>query len=292
MPEALETEATTEATEPEATTEATTTESSASEPVEETWDDPEALPEDQDLFPRSYVEELRDREARYRIKARDSVTQLDEFGGVDAVRAAVELHQSLQTDDGVVSMFIEAGRALGLGVDQLEALFGESAAESGTEQSALDGLNDEDEISVKDARALIAAEVERAIQSKVVAPQAEQEYAEAVQTAQRTVRDTVAELKIADEDVDGVLSAGQKYLKDGDLDPANIAAAVRRGHEDYEKALAQRAEKRLQAKAKVKETVPSSTGASTPGGTALPEPQNSEEAKKRARQRLRLAGGE
>lgn len=287
MSEALETEAGTEAT-----TETVETPTTETTPVEETWEDPEALPDDQDLFPRKYVEELRDREAKYRIKARDSVTALDEFGGVDAVRAAVEFQQSLRTDDGVISMFIESGRALGLGVDQLEALFGGQATVSGTQTPNLDDLGDDEQISVAEARKLVNAEIERAIQEKVIAPQQEAEFQSVIATAQQAVQNTIAELKIDEADVDGVLAAGQRYLQDGDYDPEHIKAAVRRGQEDYEKAMRQRAEKYLKGKVDTKETTPSSTGASTPGGTALPEPKDTAEAKTRARQRLRLMAGE
>src|SRR5258706_1239406 len=95
------------------------------EPVVDEWADPEALPEGVDQFDRKYVEELRRREANYRVKARDLSKEVEGFGGLDTVKTATEMYQQLQTDDGVIAMFIEAGRALGLGVKDLESLFNE-----------------------------------------------------------------------------------------------------------------------------------------------------------------------
>lgn len=286
MAEELGTEATTtEATE---TTEATASEQSASEL---TWDDPEPIPDDQDLFPRKYVEELRDREAKYRIKARDYNSQFEEFGGSDAVRAAVELQQQLQTDDGVISMFIEAGRALGLGTKELEALFGEGqVAPEGEQKPALESLNDDDQITVADAKSLVKQAIQDAIRDQVIAPQKEQEFQNAVAGATRAVTDTVAELKIPEADVDAVLAAGQKYLAENDFDPAHVANAVRRGNDDFNKAIAAKVEERLKGKLETAQNTPSSTGGTTAGSTALPEPKNVAEGRARARVRLGLRG--
>lgn len=287
MAEALGTEATTEGTATETVVEGAATETAATEtaPVDE-WGDPEQLPEDQDLFPRKYVEELRDREAKYRIKARDFNTQFEEYGGSDAVREAVELKQQLSTDDGVIAMFIESGRALGLGIKDMESLFGQAAEAAGSGGTELDGLEDTDTLTVADARRM----VQEAIQQQVIAPQQEQQFQGQVAEAQRAVHDTIAELKIPAEDIDAVLVAGQKYLPDGDYDPAHVAAAVRRGNEDYNAQMEKRAAAYLAGKKTVVDTTPSSTGASTSGGTALPEPKSVEEGSKRARERLRLSG--
>lgn len=281
MPEGLEPEATSEVVETEG---ATTAESSV--PEEETWADLDALPEDQDLFPRKYVEELRDREAKYRIKGRDLFTEVDGLGGIDTVKSAVELQRQLSTEDGTIAMFIEAGRALGLGIKDMENLFGETPGNA--PKSELDSLDDDAPLTAADARRM----VEEAIQNQVIAPQAEAQFQAQLQGAQSAVRDTLAELKVSEADVDAVLLAGQRYLADGDYDPAHVANAVRRGQADHESSMRARAEQYAREKLDTQTKVPSSTGSgSTPGGTDLPEPANVQDAKKRARQRLQLSGG-
>jgi hypothetical protein len=248
--------------------------------------DPEPLAEGVAQFPREYVEELRQREAKYRIRARDTHKQLEEFGGPDAIKEAVEWRQSLQTEEGVISMFVESGRSLGLGIKDLEAMF----AQPGGVEAVIDaaagqtGPADDDVLTWKEARALIEKEVK--------APQEQQRLQQLQHDAQRVIAVEREALGLTDQaDYEAVLSFGQKHLRDGDFDPAHIQAAMRKGYAEFEALATRRAEAYLAQKAKDKATVPSSTGAgAAPGGTTLPEPANMDEAKARARAALKAAG--
>lgn len=255
------------------------------EPVVDEWADPEPLAEGVDTFDRAYVESLRDREAKYRIKARDLATKVGDLD-IDAARAAMEWQQSLQTDEGVVSMFIEAGRALGLGLSELESLFGNeqsTAPESGV--TDLSQMNDDDVLTVAQMKALL--------QEQIIAPQQEQAQAQAIAAATAAVDETLAALgyEKGDDRIETLLRIGEKFLpEDKGMDPEAIRTAVRRAHEELEALVARQAEQYIAGKRETKDKVPSSVGAASPGSQPLPEAQNVEEAKARVRARLRGEG--
>jgi hypothetical protein len=254
------------------------------EPEVDDFNDPEALPEGQDTFDRKYVEELRAREAKYRVKARDITKEVADLGGLDSVKEAARIRDQLQTDDGVVAMFIESGRALGLGVEQMETLFGEAEAAANKDAKELG------------EKPLTKAEVIALLQEQVLNPLAQRDQESQAVVARQTIDSTVRGLgmdpKSDTDDIDIVLRLADKYLDANDMNPTHIAAAVEKGFADFGKLSSERHDKYVKDKRETKAKVPSSTAAgSAAGGTDLPEPANVAEARERARARLRAAAG-
>lgn len=276
MSEALDT-STTEPVET-APVESTEAPPAAAEPSE--WDDPEPLDEKLQQFDRKYVEELRDREAKYRIRARDQHELLEGFGGKDEVEKAVKVLRDLGTEEGTIKFFIEAGQNLGLNFKQMEALFEESDALTTAEAEAT-----AEATAPKDDDLMTYAEAKRLLQSEVLEPQRQAEEQRILAVAQATVQGALQD--VPKEDHAAVLALGQSHIADGDFDPEHIRAAVRKGNEEFQAAKQRDREAYLAEKLKDLETVPASTGAAgAPGGEAPPPPANWEEAKKRARARI------
>lgn len=257
----------------------------AAAPVEPgEWDDPEALEEGVQTFDRKYVESLRDREARYRIKARDLNAAVTELGGLEEAKKAAEWAKQAQTEDGVIKLFIEAGTSLGLGFEQLEKLF--DASDAQTAQTAIEGQpNDDDVVTWAEAKELLRKEV--------LEPAEQREQQRILAHAKETVTASIDALKLETEkEKQAVLALGQNYLPDGDFDPEHIRVAILKGHEDFIAARDRDREAYIAAKIAEREAVPSSTGAAgAPGGETPAEPESWEDAKARGRARLRAAQG-
>lgn len=251
-------------------------------PVVDEWADPEPLDEGLNQFDRSYVEQLRDREAKYRIKARDLSQDVEKLGvPLTEAQAAVELTKRLQTDDGVIQMFIETGQALGLGFAQLEAMFKESDEATAT-AAAETGPADDDVLTWAEARALL--------QKEVLEPQQRAAEQAALASARSTIDATFTDLGVTDEtDRQAILALGQSHIQDGDFDPEHVRAAVRKGYELLEVRKTAAKEAYLAEKLAAGEGVPTNTGAAgAPGGQEPPPaPKDMDEAKARARAQLR-----
>lgn len=201
-----------------------------------------------------------------------------EFGGADSVRQAHQLRQALQTQDGVMRLFFEAGRSMGLGLNEMQQLFGQAQQPAAAAPSAPQWEDDD---------VLTYGQVKQLLQEQVLQPwqQSEAERAEAV--ARQTVTSVQKELGIEDQDTwAAVLQLGDRYLGD-DLSPDNVAKAIRQGHDDFVKLVKGNAQKYVQRKAEVKKSVPKApAGGSTPTSAPEAEPKTVEEAIKRARARL------
>lgn len=251
-------------------------------PVVDEWADPEPLDEGLNQFDRSYVEQLRDREAKYRIKARDLSQGVESLGvPLTEAQAAVELSKRLQTDDGVIQMFIETGQALGLGFAQLEAMFAESDAATAA-TAAETGPADDDVVTWKEARELL--------QKEILEPQQRAAEQAALTQARATIDATFTDLGVTDEtDRQAILALGQNHIKDGDFDPEHVRAAVRKGHELLEVRKTAAKEAYLAEKLASGEAIPTSTSAAGAAGgqEPPPPPQNMDDAKARARAQLK-----
>lgn len=250
--------------------------------VVDEWADPEPLDEDLNQFDRSYVEQLRDREAKYRIKARDLSQDVEKLGvPLTEAQAAVELTKRLQTDDGVIQMFIETGQALGLGFAELEAMFAKS--DEATATAAAEGAPaDDDVLTWKEARELL--------QKEVLEPQQRAAQQAAIAQAHSAIDSTFKDLNVTDEtDRQAILALGQAHIQDGDFDPEHVRAAVRKGYELLEVRKTAAKEAYLAEKLAAGEGVPTNTGAAgAPGGQEPPPPpQNMDDAKARARAQLK-----
>lgn len=206
--------------------------------------------------------------------------KLTEFGGDTALDEAKNLRNQLQTDDGVVAMFIESGRALGLGVEKLEGLFGEAEV----------ALNKDAE--EQGDKPLTKAEIMAIVQKEVLTPLQQQQAQAAQANARATIDTTVRSLgmdpKADAKDVDLVLRLADKYVGENDFNPERIADAIRKGFDEFGELSAERKAKYVKDKRETKDKVPSSTAGTTSAGagTQLPEPKNVKEAAARARARL------
>ena len=197
-----------------------------------------------------------------------------DFGGRDVVEQAIRVHQLTQSDEGVVQLFIEAGRSLGLSFDQMEALF---------RGEALPAAEEEDLDRPITARELREMEEQRAAQAAAARTQ------EAAATAQRAIQSTVTELGLTMEDpaTKLILQYGDKHFDRNDLSPEAVRNAVLRGHAEYQADLDKQARAYLAKKREKAGAVPSApAGASAPSGESMPEPKDSAEAAARVRKML------
>jgi DNA-binding transcriptional MerR regulator len=204
-----------------------------------------------------------------------------DYGGKDVVEQAYKIHQATQSEDGVIQLFIEAGQSLGLGLREIQELF-----EGGsTEEAEPDEEYDPDEPMT---RAEFQAEMDRQAQA-----QWQGQAQQIEQAARQTVAATAQELglDLADPASQVILQMGDKYLGE-DLSPANVAAAVRRGHADYQALVEKESQVYLAKKAKAAQTVPSApAGSSAPTEPKPAEPRDIAEAIKIARKKFREQGG-
>lgn len=203
------------------------------------------------------------------------------YGGKDTVEAATRLYEASRTEDGVIQLFIEAGRSLGLGLKEIEALFtGAAPAAEGEPEPEFD----------PDEPLTYGAFQE--MQRKQAEAAAAQQAAAAQATAKEAVRTTVEALGLdpADPATKVILQFGDNHIK-GDFSPENVAKAVRQGHADYLAQVERDAQAYLQKKAAQAAAVPQAP-AGTPAASPAPvEPMNTSEAIKLARQRMKAATG-
>jgi hypothetical protein len=218
--------------------------------------------------------------------ATDSAAPADpyaEYGGADAVKAAVEYHKALQTEDGVWNTFFQTGRALGLGVREIEALFNSQGGEVAPEPQ---GPADDDVMTY--------AEFKRMLEEQVLKPQQEQQRVQAEQVAHQTINSTIKELGVESQEIrEAILQLGDRYLGN-DISPANVAAAVKKGHADYLKLVEAERKKYLGEKREQQSTVPQAPrGGSLSSAAAAPtedEPKSVAEAIRRSRARRAAQG--
>lgn len=200
-----------------------------------------------------------------------------EYGGADTVKSAHELYQATRSEEGVVQLFLEAGRALGLGTKEIEALFAAGETEPEEEEDDPD-------------RPLTAKEFKEFQQKQV-----EQETTRQRQSAEAAAHDAVSSsleglgMKLDDPAAALVLQLGDRYMQGGDLSPDTVAEAVKKGHADYINLVDKKAREYLETKKEQQTKVPSSpAGNSAPAADAPAEPKNIKEAAARVREMLGL----
>lgn len=194
-----------------------------------------------------------------------------EFGGRDTIEAAIRLHQAAQTDAGLVDIFMQAGRNLGLGIEQMRSLFGDPEPEAPAVEEDLDEPLTRGEFLEQQRR-----------QQEAAAQAMHKAQEEANRTA---LHEVVAELGISDEDRQVVLGMADQHVKDAT--PEGIKAAVRQGFADYQAKIERQAKEYLRSKRAQAAQVPSAPAGAAANDTGpLPEPQNTAEAIKIARRQL------
>ena len=197
------------------------------------------------------------------------------YGGKDAVEAAISWHKAAQTEDGVTQLFIEAGRSLGLSMEQMEALFPDPAAQGqGTEE-------DQD-------RPLTAKEVRELMDKEIRKPLEAQRQEATFAAARQTISETFKSLGVEDTATQqAILRLGDQHLDANDLSPTAVADAVRKGHESFQALVEANAQGYLKKKQEQAEATPKSpAGGASAGSTTQPEPQNVAEAIARVRAQL------
>lgn len=206
----------------------------------------------------------------------------ESYGGKDRVEAAIRLHDASQTEDGVIQLFLEAGRSLGIGNREIEALF--------TGQTPAPATAEPEEEEDPD-RPLTVKEFQEA-QAKRDSERAAETHQTAIAAAKETVHKTVESLGLTMDDpsTEAILRLGDKYLTRGSTDSKAVAEAVRRGHADYAALVEKESKAYLEKKKAAASNVPTSpSGASAPATAAPEEPKNTAEAIKIARKRLGIS---
>lgn len=201
-----------------------------------------------------------------------------DFGGRESVEAAMRLYQTAQTEDGVIQLWIEAGRTLGLTVEQMQRLWDEAPA-PGAEQPEFDP----DEPLTKAEWLEFQRQQQEAQQRAAWEYQQAQARAAATQTLHATIQELGLDMN--DPATKDILAFGDRYFDRQNMNPENVREAVRRGHADYQAAIQRAQQQYVQQKKNTK--VPSSpSGASAPSTPPPDEPQNVAEAIKRFREKF------
>jgi hypothetical protein len=204
-----------------------------------------------------------------------------EYGGAENVKEAVALARALGTPEGVKELFMEAGRAQGLGDDKLNALFKKEVAAGNDPIETL--LSDPDkQLTAREVQQLMDAR-ETKLRADIAAEAGSQSHATAMSNA---VNSTLTDLKVSDDDREVVLALADKALgiDAAKATPAQAAVAIRKGKEQFEKLVSDKAAAYIKDKAAQRDGLPSPlSGGSASGGTPLPEPKNLAEAKARVR---------
>lgn len=233
------------------------------------------------MVPRGLINEARNRYTNERQKRLEYEKQLESWGGSNSVQEALDLIGHMGTEDGVIDLFIETGRSLGLGVRELEALFAQTLAESNGTGGG--GEDEEQLLTMREARELLNQELGQRDQRYEQGQQAVR-----TQEARRVVSDVLGQLGVDEADATVILQLGDRYLPDGSLDPDQVAAAVRRGHADWLEVVEKRSQEYLRQKAAHADGVPKTpAGGAAPAPSAPEPPQSVDEAKARVRERLR-----
>lgn len=209
------------------------------------------------------------------------------YEGVDetSARTAMDFHKHIQTEEGAMESFFQLGRAFGLGVKEIEALFTGEAVPAAPAAPAAPVPDDDDLMTYAQFKAAMEAQVGPITQTLAQQQQQAVEFA-----ARGAVDSTIKELGIADEATKAaILQLGDRYLGD-DLSPHNVAAAVRKGHADFTALVESELKRRTTSKVETAARVPSApAGGGAPATQPDAEPQSVKEAIARARQRLAAA---
>lgn len=198
------------------------------------------------------------------------------YGGKDAVEAATRMYEATRTQEGVVDLFIEAGKALGLNLQQMQALFG-------VEETPPEEVDPDEPLTIGQFQEMQRRQEEEA-------QRREQERIKA--TATKAVQETTAALglKIGDPVTQTVLQLADQHVAGNYGDYDAVAKAIRQGHADFQALVEQEKQKALQAKHEQAQQVPSAPSGGAPAADpGEPEPKDVSEAIKQVRKRLGLS---
>lgn len=222
------------------------------------------------------------------VEAVEEVPEVEDpyatWGGKDTIEKAHKMWEAAQTEQGVVQLWLEAGRSLGLGLKQMEELFGTPGAAS---------AEAEVEVEEEDPDRLLTYREFQELQAKDRQSAAEVQQAAAVETARTTIAETLTSVGVSAKDptADLILKLADKHMADPtDLSPETVANAVRRGHAEFVALVEAEQQKRIASKVAVAKTIPKAPGgAAAPSAAPESEPRDVAEAILRMR-RAQAAG--
>jgi alanyl-tRNA synthetase len=201
------------------------------------------------------------------------------YGGKDTLEAAHKMYQAAQTEDGVVRLWLEAGKSLGLGIREMEQLVTGNVERFEAEQPEPEDLD----------RVLTYREFQEMQQQQMQAAAASQQEQVAA-AAKATLQDTFKQLGVdaSDPSANLILQLADKYLQGpNDLSPESVRNAVTRGHADFQALVENEAKAYLRKKVATKGALPKSpSGSAAPAAPAGDEPKSIEEAFARVRKQL------
>lgn len=208
----------------------------------------------------------------------DELAWVEEFGGAEAVREAVQFRQSLKTEEGAIDAFVEFGIALGLTPEQLSSMFPASVVEETADQIAAA----EEEAN----RPLTKAEVEELIAKQVIEPLAAKDEVQQQAAMRVVVLGQLDTMQVPETEREKLLLLADAHLKDEDRNnPAAIKAAIELGAKDYDAWIDAQVAARIGRKVSQAAGVPDPlAGGTTAGGEVPAEPQSLKEAKQRIRE--------
>lgn len=226
-----------------------------------------------------------------------------EFGGREAVEQAVNVQAALRTEQGVRMAVANGLVTLGYSVEQVRAALegAEVAPAAPAVVDPLEGLDDEDVLTVSSAKALIEQAVTRA--TAVATEKADAgiaPIAEAIATQQRQqvqsntdaalisvfgpVPDDPTQAAAYRTSVDAIVQrAGASYDPSQWANPHHITSVIQQAHAEIEAESEARFKAYLLNKKQVRDSQPVHTGGGAGGEGPLPEPKNLAEAREQAR---------
>lgn len=235
------------------------------------------LPAEKDVFSRDYVESLRREAAGFRTKLREYET----LGDRARLEYATRIANALDTDEGKLQLFVEAGQSLGVGYDRLEALFEDAESKVKEAEKDLE-------------RPLTRAELEDILDAEIRQPLARDTEQRTFERNATAINDMLDALGLEDPDMRlSVLALGNKYVSETESDPRALMNAVQAGYKDYVGMMNGAVQSYVEDKARQAGYAPRPlVGTSPVTGTTRPEPKTMAEAKQRVRERLRESGYE
>lgn len=206
-------------------------------------------------------------------------TRVTEWGGEDSISEAIDFVRSMQTVDGVKFFLSEGAKALrdlGIPADDLAALI--AAEEAAADQAVSLDIDPDAPLTMAQYR-----ELERQREAAAAKERSEADFRASVAS---NVKAGLEALGVTDQKVGQIITQyADEYVTPADYgDPAKIAAALKRGHADFQATVKQQYDDYLQSKVTDGASSPTPlVGGQSPGGTDLPEPQSLDEAIARRR---------
>lgn len=241
------------------------------------------LPEGQDAFPRSYVEQVRQEAAKYRTKYKPFRDTFGDEVQEDDIKLAKKFLEVRQTSEGIESLFWEAASAVFTDAE-LDAIEKALGGEQKPEAPARKDSEDEEELSPFLPREQFEQSFEE-LRSEIENDRAERQF----QENQRSVINALDALGVSDDrDRWAVLSLGNKHIDDIETaSTAVILDAVKKGFDEFEQMTQAHIEKYLKEKEEDSDSQPQAlSGGSQVTGVAPEPPKDAKEAGLRLRKRM------